>query len=532
MTETRLHSEYLPSCGEASLDLVLLHGWASSREIWRPLLAKLRDWANVTLIDMPLGCDSESDLSAGDLNVLEQSILACSVGPAIYVGWSLGGQVAIRLAGSAPGRVSGVITLCSNPCFVATENWPGMATEDFARFRERVVANPVSALRRFDSLQTEGSLQPRSSRRDLQSARPSLDRGQLMAGLELLQSLDVRASLMALKQPQLHIFGECDHLVPPAVATAIVGLTDELTTLETITLPGVSHAAPLESAAAVATVMYEYLNTAGLLHRTVVHDSEPAKTEVAQSFSKAAQHYDSAAQLQREVGARLLDKCYKSVPAPELILDLGCGTGYFFSDLKKLFPDANYVGLDLAPGMVEFARERVDGPAQWLVADAESLPLAGNSVDLVFSSLAIQWCPAPRRLFAELARILKPGGRCLFSSLGPATLRELRASWAAVDAHQHVNTFQDVSVLEEAAAVVPGVSLRLDNQEFLMEYDRVRELLTELKTLGAHNMNRGRLSGLTGRRKLQGMLTAYESWRRDGKLPATYDVLFGVLEKA
>ena len=115
--------------------------------------------------------------------------------------------------------------------------------------------------------------------------------------------------------------------------------------------------------------------------------------------------------------------------------------------------------------------------------------------------------------------MLRPGGRCVFTSLGPDTLRELRSSWAAVDGHQHVNSFVPASFLRQAAHAVPGVSLTLHSEQFQMQYDRVRELLTELKTLGAHNMNRGRQTGLTGRKALQGMLASYESWRRMENCP-------------
>jgi malonyl-CoA O-methyltransferase len=231
------------------------------------------------------------------------------------------------------------------------------------------------------------------------------------------------------------------------------------------------------------------------------------------------------------VGTHLLGELDKVKVYPEVVLDLGCGTGYFQPQLQSQFPDAHYIGLDLARGMVEYAREQFPQVRSWLVADAETLPLAAHSVDLIFSSLAVQWCHNPRQLYAELARVLKPGGRCVFTSLGPDTLKELRAAWAAVDSHQHVNEFHPIELLQEAAAATPGMSLSLRSEKFVMEYTRVRELLDELKTLGAHNMNRGRQTGLTGRRALQGMLQAYEAWRRDETLPATYDVLFGVLEK-
>jgi malonyl-CoA O-methyltransferase len=180
--------------------------------------------------------------------------------------------------------------------------------------------------------------------------------------------------------------------------------------------------------------------------------------------------------------------------------------------------------------MVEYARAHAAGGAHWLVGDAESLPLAADSVDLVFSSLAIQWCHRPQQLFAELGRVLRPGGRCVFTTLGPDTLRELRQAWAAVDDRQHVNTFLPPQQLAAAAASVPGIRLSLRARRHCMQYARVGELLAELKTLGAHNMNRGRPEGLTSRKTLQGMLQAYEQWRVEGLLPATYDVIFGVVE--
>jgi malonyl-CoA O-methyltransferase len=151
---------------------------------------------------------------------------------------------------------------------------------------------------------------------------------------------------------------------------------------------------------------------------------------------------------------------------------------------------------------------------------------------LVFSSLAVQWCDRPEHLFAELARVLRPGGCCVFTTLGPDTLCELRAAWAAVDSHQHVNTFIPMATLAEAAKRIPGIAVKLESRALRMPYTRVRDLLDELKALGAHNMNLSRQPGLTSRRALQGMLQAYEAWRTEGVLPATYDVIFGMVEKS
>jgi malonyl-CoA O-methyltransferase len=200
--------------------------------------------------------------------------------------------------------------------------------------------------------------------------------------------------------------------------------------------------------------------------------------------------------------------------------------------MRRRYRDARYIGLDIASGMVHYARNRNSLDGDWLVADAEALPLRGESVDLVFSSLALQWCYHPEHFFAELARVLRPGGMCVFTSLGPDTLKELRSAWAAVDSRQHVNTFLPECAFEDAIGRIPGVKLQLKRVTFRTEYARVRDLLDELKALGAHNMNPSRPSGLTSRGALQGMLQAYEAWRTEGVLPATYEIIFGVLEKA
>jgi malonyl-CoA O-methyltransferase len=238
------------------------------------------------------------------------------------------------------------------------------------------------------------------------------------------------------------------------------------------------------------------------------------------------------ARLQQQVGERLLKRLDHDAFNPQVVLDLGCGTGYFRPALLARFPRASYVGLDIAEGMIDYARGQAQGAGAWLVGDAEDLPFASESVDLIFSSLAIQWCYHPRRLMSELARVLKPGGKCVFTTLGPQTLKELRAAWAAVDGDAHVNDFLPGRALLNAVPERADATFSLDAELYTMTYDRVRELLDELKGIGAHNMNRERRQGLTSRRALQGMLKAYESWRVDDLLPATYEVFFGELCKS
>ena len=530
--DVRLNQEYLPATQAAELELVLLHGWGSSREIWRPLLASVRGWANVTLFNVP-GCAPGS--GAGERIELPDVLAAVfAVAPerAVYLGWSLGGKLALELAAHSPQRVAAVVTVCSNPRFVAEAGWPGMEADAFCRFQASCVADPSAALRRFDSLQVTGAKRPRQKLRQLQSRRPPPEGGELLTGLHWLAQLDQRELVGNLNQPQLHLLAEHDALVPVALEPALATLLPASAQARVVLLRDASHVAPLESAPSLADRTRRFLADAGLLHAGATPDAGPAKREVASSFSRAAQSYDSVATLQRDVGCKLLEVLDGgSRVEPAVVLDLGCGTGFFQPMLRSRYPGATLIGLDLAQGMIEHARAHTDDHSKWLVGDAELLPLASESVDLIFSSLAIQWCHRPELLFAELARVLKPGGRCVFTTLGPGTLDELRQAWAAVDTYQHVNTFLPACALEAAAALTPGISLTLKEQRHCMQYARVGELLSELKALGAHNMNKHRPAGLTSRKTLLGMLQAYEARRLNGLLPASYEVIFGEVSK-
>ncbi len=258
------------------------------------------------------------------------------------------------------------------------------------------------------------------------------------------------------------------------------------------------------------------------------------KHRIADSFSRAAQTYDAAAELQRQIGHQLLASLADAAPdcIPERVLDLGSGTGYFTPLLRQRFAASQLLSLDLAQGMLAYAREhRPDPNAAWLCGDAESLPLASDSLDLIFSSLAIQWCERPERLFAEIARVLRPGGRFVGATLGPDTLHELRDAWAQVDGDMHVNRFVG---REHLLADLPA-TLRLrafTTENRVLRYTQLRQLTSELKGIGAHNMNHGQPAGLTGKARVQAFKAAYERHRDpEGLLPATYQVYYLNVEK-
>jgi len=251
---------------------------------------------------------------------------------------------------------------------------------------------------------------------------------------------------------------------------------------------------------------------------------------VRASFERAAANYDAAAVLQHEVGKRLLERLEWMRLEPRLAIDLGCGTGRQIAGLRHRYPDATVLAVDLAEGMLTEARQRkMSGPEPaWLCADIAALPLAERSADLLFSNLTLQWCLDPEAVFAGLLRVLRPGGLLLFSTFGPDTLGELRASWAEVDDHNHVNAFFDLHDLGDALVRARFADPVMDCERITLTYPDVLSLMRDLKTIGAHNVTAGRPRGLTGRGALATLADAYATFRRpDGTLPATYEVIYG-----
>jgi malonyl-CoA O-methyltransferase len=252
---------------------------------------------------------------------------------------------------------------------------------------------------------------------------------------------------------------------------------------------------------------------------------------VAQAFDRASASYDAAAALQERVRNELMERLAELKLAPLTILDLGAGTGHASRALKHRFPKSLTVAADIAPGMLARARQQ----SRWLRrfervrADAYSLPFRNGAFDLVFSSLMLQWCDDLDTVFAEIARVLKPGGALLFSTFGPGTLSELREAWGASDAPgNHVNHFFDPHALGRALMQAGLAEPVLDADRTVVDYPDVLTLMRELKAIGAHNVTQGRARGLTGRKRLAAMTQAYETRRRGGKLPATYEVIHGI----
>lgn len=522
----KLHCQRLPATenADAAPDIVMLHGWGMSSRVWAPWLAQLRKRANLWLVDLPGYGDSE-DVPVDRADMLVAAILAVAPPRAVYLGYSLGGMLATLIAYHYPQRVQALVTLGSNARFVADPAWPeAMSRNDFDQFYS-ALDRPAPLLKRFAGLQVRGGNDERYWLKWLRERQEPLSVQCLQSGLNLLRRLDLRVALADLQVPSLSCFGERDALVPLTASSYFPNNT-------AVVIEQASHAMFFNQPEVCAELLWHFLQQHDLLSDEATPGNRN-KRDVARSFSRAAATYDAVAQLQRDVGAELIERLPQAALADDdVVLDLGCGTGYFYAALQQRFPRARLVGMDLAEGMVEHAASRhPDG--EWLCGDAENMPLPDNSVSLIFSSLTIQWCENERALFAEAFRVLKPGGRMLFSTLGPDTLHELRDAWERVDNRVHVNGFSPWQHLRDSLTGAGfGAQAAPQEQVVVLEYDSLRELTRELKSLGAHNVNPGRPTGLTGKTRLKQFVQAYDDSRNAaGKLPATYQVWYGDIEK-
>lgn len=265
--------------------------------------------------------------------------------------------------------------------------------------------------------------------------------------------------------------------------------------------------------------------------------------QVRRAFSRAAHHYDDAAALQREVGARLLEsldyfderaqrEAQGGTPLPpQVVLDVGCGPGHATAEMQKRWPKAQVIALDLALPMLQESKRNAGGWRPFkqrphaVCADARALPLADGSVDVLFSNLCLQWVEDLPAVFAGFRRVLKPDGLMVLSTFGPDTLWELRDAFTHADSAPHVSPFASIAQFGDALIAAGFKDPVLDRDEFRLQHDSLADLMRELRTLGATNALSTRRRSLTGRERFARAAAAYEPMRRDGRLPATWEVI-------
>jgi malonyl-CoA O-methyltransferase len=264
---------------------------------------------------------------------------------------------------------------------------------------------------------------------------------------------------------------------------------------------------------------------------------------VRRRFDRAASSFDQAAVLHREVAARMAERLQYVKLAPQRILDLGCGTGADFARLGERYPEARRIGCDASAAMLRLAGRHTSLAGRllpWLsrrsparvCADVLRLPFAAGSIDLVWSNLMLHWIDEPPQALREIARAMKVGGLLMFSTLGPDTLRELREAFASAGFSGQVHRFVDMHDLGDMLVEQGFAEPVMDMERIRLTYDDLAALAADLRATGSTCANRERARGLMGREALGRVRAQYETRRADGRLPATFEVVYGHAWKA
>ena len=260
------------------------------------------------------------------------------------------------------------------------------------------------------------------------------------------------------------------------------------------------------------------------------------RLQVGRRFSRVAESYDQADFFAREVDRRMQERLDYVKVEPKRILDLGCSRGGSFASLATRYPDAQLLGLDIAPAMLQVDHAARPGWQRWLglarqneaqrlAGDAANLPLKSQSTAIVWSNLLLHWLDDPLPALAEAHRVLEVGGLLMFSTLGPDSLKELRAAFS--DGYAHTQRFIDMHDLGDMLVGCGFADPVMDMEVLTLTYDGFDEMLDELRAAGSGCAMKARRHGLTGRQAWERARAAYESQRANGKLPATFEIVYG-----
>jgi len=260
--------------------------------------------------------------------------------------------------------------------------------------------------------------------------------------------------------------------------------------------------------------------------------------QVRRAFERAARQGADAAALQGEVERRMLERLEYVRLLPRRVLDAGCGTGRGLGLLRNRYPRADLLGVDFARAAIGAASRSESLPGRvrrflhgaqsvYLCADFARLPLPAGTIDMVWSNLALAWADDPLAALREFQRVLAPGGLLMFSSYGPDTLKELKSAFTSGSSARRVHPFMDMHDLGDMLLACGFAAPVMDVEKITLTYARAEDLARDLKASGETCAALDRSRTLTGRGAWRRMLAAYESERKDGRLPATVEIVYG-----
>jgi malonyl-CoA O-methyltransferase len=264
------------------------------------------------------------------------------------------------------------------------------------------------------------------------------------------------------------------------------------------------------------------------------------KRRVRGAFGKQAAEYEGHAFIQKRVIARFLDTLKKEELAPCKYLDIGAGSGMLLSALRKLYDDGFGVGIDLSTGMSRLASDtlKTDLRTEILSADAELLPFADATFDLVVSTSTFQWLTDLGAAFGEAYRVLTPGGMFSFTLFGEHTLHELRSSYRRAlsnvghGENDHTHRFFCRKAVATALERAGFLACRTVSEQDTEMHGDVPDLLRSLKRIGAGNASSSAPSGLAGRMVMLEMMARYRlDFGNESGVPATYEIIYGMGRK-
>jgi len=257
------------------------------------------------------------------------------------------------------------------------------------------------------------------------------------------------------------------------------------------------------------------------------------KVRIAQQFSRAANTYNSAADVQLDIAfdaMTYMPSHYKNG------LDIGCGTGRISQQLSSRCD--KLIAMDLAFGMLTYAKQNnSDGDPSicWLQGDADCLPIADNSVDMVFSSMALQWSDNPSKVMSEIARVMKPCSNAVLAIMCDGSFNQLNDSWQQIDSQRHVNDFTSALSWSDAAKY-QGLKVTMQEKQYVTWHQNIRQLLSSIKSIGANviltnqgltELSKSKSKNGLNRHTLQHLEIYYQQkYAENLQLPLTYQVCF------